>query len=102
MGGSSEHVSHEEGMIGSGTEGSDLDLVLGIPSGVTVNDDASVFMVDVVDGHFFDELKLWFGKGDVGIAPVDSLGSDVVLDNTGVLGLSAGFESRVGAKGSIG
>jgi hypothetical protein len=89
-------------MVGSGTEGSDFDLMLRIPSSVTVNDDASVFMVDVVDGHFFNELELWFGEGDVGVAPVDSLHSDVVLDDTGVFGLSAGLEAGVGTKGSIG
>jgi hypothetical protein len=78
----SEHVSHEEGVVSSGTESSDFDLMLRIPSGVTVNDDASVFMVDVVDGHFFDEFKLRFSKGNVGITPINSLSGDVVLDNT--------------------
>ena len=76
MSGSSEHVSHEERMIGPGTEGSDLDLVLGIPPSIPINDDASTFVVDVIDGHLFDQLKLRLLDGDVGIAPVDSLSRD--------------------------
>jgi hypothetical protein len=82
LSGSSEHVSHEEGVISSGTESSDFDLMLGIPSSVAINDDASAFMVDVVDGHFFNEFKLGFSKCNVGVTPINSLGGDGVLDNT--------------------
>ncbi len=54
LGWSSEHVSHEEGMIGSGTEGSNFDLMFWVPSCVSINDDAPFFMIDVIDGHFFN------------------------------------------------
>lgn len=59
-------------------------------------------MVDVVNGQFFNKFKLWFGKGDVGAAPVNSLSSNGVLDDTGVFWLSSGFEAWVSTEGSVG
>jgi hypothetical protein len=49
LGGADEHVVHEEGVVGAGTDDADLDAVLGIPAGEAVKDIDEVAGVEVVD-----------------------------------------------------
>lgn len=49
---SDKHVSHEQGMVGTGTDNSDVDSVAGIPSGVSIDNVDSVTSVQVVDSTF--------------------------------------------------
>lgn len=49
---SDEHVSHEEGMVGTGADNTNVDSVSLVPSCVTVDDVDSVSCVEVVNGTF--------------------------------------------------
>ena len=52
LGGTDEHVVHEQGMVGSGTDDADLDAIFGIPAGETIKDIHEFARVEVVDSTF--------------------------------------------------
>ena len=88
---SSKHVSHEESVIGSGAESSNFDLVFRIPTGITINDDASVLVIDVVDGSFLDQVKFRFFNWNVDFTPINSLSSKLIFHDSSVLRFSSCF-----------
>lgn len=45
-----KHVAHEKSVVGTSTDDSDLDLVLLVPSCVTVDDVDAVSCVEVING----------------------------------------------------
>ena len=51
-----EHVAHEQGMVGSGTDDSDTDSVFLIPAGITINNVDSRSGVQVVNCTFAVDL----------------------------------------------
>lgn len=51
-----QHVAHEERMVGTGADNADLDAVLLVPTGITVNDVDAVAGVEVVDGTLAVDL----------------------------------------------
>jgi hypothetical protein len=53
---SDKHVSHEESMVGAGADNSDLDAVLLVPAGKTVDDIDTASGVEVVDSTFSVDL----------------------------------------------
>lgn len=44
-----QHVAHEEGMVGTGADDADLDAVLLVPAGITIDDINAIAGVEVVD-----------------------------------------------------
>lgn len=95
-GGSDQHVSHEQSVVGSGTDNSHLDSVLGVPAGVGVHNVDSLSGVEVVDSSLsVDEPRL-LRQLLVDGAPPDVLDGTGLLHNSLVLGRSAGLLSGRG------
>lgn len=53
---SDKHVSHEESMVGASADDSDLDAVLLIPAGETIDNIDAASGVEVVDSTFSVDL----------------------------------------------
>lgn len=53
---------HEEGVVGSGSNDSDLDSVLGIPAGETIEDIDIFSSIEVVDSSFSVDLESVFAR----------------------------------------
>lgn len=55
-----EHVSHEQGMIGAGTDDSNADSVLLVPAGIAIDDVYPCSRIEIVDSAFaidFPDLR---------------------------------------------
>ena len=98
---SSEHISHEKCVICSCAESSNFYLMLWVPASVTVYHDASILVINIINGQFLYQLELGLFNWNVNFSPVDSLGRNVVLNDSGVLWLSSSLEARVCTQGSI-
>ncbi len=98
---SSEHISHKQSMISSGTDSSDFNLMIRVPSCITIDDDASALVVDVINGHFFNHLKLRFFKWNVWLSPIDCLRSNRVSYNSWIMRLSSCLQTGISTKCSI-
>lgn len=48
--GSDEHIAHEESMVGTSADDSDLDLVFFVPSRITINNVNTISRIQVIDG----------------------------------------------------
>ena len=100
---SDQHVVHEQGVVGSGSDDSDLDSVLRIPTGEAVKDVDVLTGVQVVDGSFTVDFKGVLVHGNVDTArPPDVVLRGLFVDDSLVLGRSTGLlagevdESTVG------
>lgn len=55
-----EHVTHEQGMVGTGADNTDVDPVTLVPAGETINDVDAIPGVQVIHGTFsVNEPNLW-------------------------------------------
>lgn len=57
-----EMTHHEEGVVGSGSNDSDLDSVFGIPAGETIEDIDIFSSIEVVDSSFSVDLESVFAR----------------------------------------
>jgi hypothetical protein len=96
-------VVHEEGVVGARSDDANLDAVLGVPAGETVEDVNVVASVEVVDGALAVDLESVLVHLNVDGAPPDIVLRSLLIDNALVLrrttGLLAGEvdeSSRVG------
>ena len=64
-----EHIVHEQSMIGTAGNNSDLDAVFRIPPCKTIGDVESVTNIQVIDCPFPDNQKSVFINPDIDIAP---------------------------------
>lgn len=102
LGGSDQHVSHEQSVVGSGTDDSHLDSVLGVPSSVGIHNVDSLSGVEVVNGSLsVDEPRL-LGQLLVNGSPPDVVNGTRLVDDSLVLGGSAGLLSGRGHEGTGG
>lgn len=44
-----EHVSHEQGMVGSGADNSNIDPIALVPAGITINHINAVSCIQIID-----------------------------------------------------
>lgn len=100
---SDQHVVHEQGVVGSGSDDSDLDSVLGIPTGESI-EDVDVFSgIQVVDSSLSVDLEGVLVHGNVDTArPPNVVLGGLLVDDSLVFGGSTGLlagevdESTVG------
>lgn len=60
-----EHVSHEQGMVGTRADDTNADAVLLVPAGIAIDDVDAVTGVQVVDSSFAVDLPdLHIGKSN--------------------------------------
>lgn len=84
---SDQHVVHEQGVVGSRCDDSDLDSVLGIPTGETVKDVDVFTGIQVIDGSFTVDLESVLVHGDVNTTrPPDVVLGGLLVDDSLVLG----------------
>lgn len=88
-------------MICSSTESSDFDSILGIPSSISVNNQASGMMVNVVMSQILAEASRVRIDRDVDFTPVYWFFCLSILDYSWILRLSTCLESRECAQCSI-
>lgn len=81
-----QHVVHEEGVVGTSANDSDLDAVLWLPAGKAVKDVNVLAGVEVVDGTLTVDLKGVLVHLDVDGAPPDVVLGRLLVDDTLVLG----------------
>lgn len=90
-GGTDKHVVHEESVVGARGDDADLDAVLGVPAGETVEDVDVLTGVEVVDGTLTVDLEGVLVEGNVDRAPPDVVLGGLLVDDTLVLGRTAGL-----------
>eukprot|EP00967_Tisochrysis_lutea_P157851 scaffold321349_cov30-Tisochrysis_lutea.AAC.2 len=89
-----EHVAHEEGVVGEGTDNADADAVARVPARVSVDHINPVLGVEVVDGSLsVDHVRL-LRQLDVDSPPPDVVDRSRLLDDALVLGRAARLGSR--------
>jgi hypothetical protein len=101
-------IVHEEGVVGTRSDDADLDAVLGVPSGETVENVDVVARIEVVDRPLAVDLERVLVHLDVDSSPPDIVLRGLLVDDTLVLGRTAGLlagevdqSSRVGDDGSL-
>lgn len=98
FGGADQHVAHEEQVVCTGGNNTDLLAVLGVPAGETIKDIEARTGIEVVDGTLAVDQKDLFVNGSVDRTPPDILLGGFFTDNTLVLGRTASLLARVGAE----
>lgn len=100
---SDQHVVHEQGVVGSGSDDSNLDSVLGIPTCVSIKDVDVFSGIQVVDSSLSVNLEgvLIHGNVDAARPPNVVLGG-LLVDNSLVLGGSTGLLSGEVDKSTVG
>lgn len=81
LGGHDKHVAHEEGVVRTSADDSDLDSVFGVPTGISVDNVDFTSGVEVALGKFGEEVERSSCDGSVDFSPSDFLFSDGVVDN---------------------
>jgi hypothetical protein len=81
LGGHDEHIFHEEGVIRTSANDSDLDSVFGIPASISINDVYFTSGVEVALGEFREKVERSSCDGSVDFSPSDFFFSDWVIDN---------------------
>ena len=74
LSGTDEHVSHEETMVGSGTDDSDFDSVARIPPGISIKDVNSRAGIEVIDCSLTIDLPDGVWHGFIYRSPPDIFG----------------------------
>ena len=81
LGGHDEHISHEEGVIWTSADDSDLDSIFGIPASISINNVDFTSGVEVALGEFREKVERSSCDGSVDFSPSDFFFSDGIIDN---------------------
>ena len=100
--GADEHVPHEEGVVGSRADDPHLDLRLGVPAGVAVDDVELVALVKIIKGDLLVLLERRLGDGDVDVAPPDVVVACGLVDDPLVFRAAALLFGGIGEDGPRG
>lgn len=100
FGGSNEHVSHEESVIGSCAHNAHFDAVSWVPAGVAVKNVQTVAGVEVVNGTFPINHESMFGQLDIDRPPPNIVDGTLLLHDALVLWRTALFGTRIRHQGS--
>ncbi len=102
LGRADQHVVHEESVVGTRANDTDLEAVLGVPACETVKDIDVVTGVEVVDGTLTVDLEGVLVHLDVDGAPPDVVLGGLLVDDTLVLGRTTGLLTGVVDQGTGG
>ena len=102
LSGSDKHVSHEESVVSTGTDNTDLDSVLGVPAGVSINNVDSLSGIQVVNSTLSVNLPRVLGKLLVDRSPPNVVDRGGLVDNTLVLGGATSLLAGGGNKSTSG
>lgn len=102
LSGADQHVAHEQGVVGTRTDDSNLDTVARVPAGVSVNNEQLFTSTQVVQGTRARNLPGEFVNLLVDGTPPNVLRGGLLVDNSLVQGGSTSLLTRVSHQGTGG
>ena len=102
LGGSDEHDTHEEGVVGTGADDPDFNPLGGIPSGESIDHVELIACVEIVFGPFTVDSEGVLVDGNINVTPPDMIFGGCIFGDALVTGRAACLCSGVGDECSLG